>query len=358
MRASLPPMPQDRMRAAVVHGRNGGPARIEVERVPVPRPGPGEVRIRIEACGICGSDLALLAQGWFPPGTTPGHEPAGVIDLYGPDAVGPAIGTRVAVEPIRGCGACPTCRAGRYAICRAARLAGVHGPGGLAEYLVVAADNCFPVAPGLDARIAALAEPMAVVIHALYRGGFAPGRRVLVLGAGSVGLLAVAAARRLGAGEVIATARHPHQAERARALGADHVLGERDATPEALAALGREIDVDLAVETVGGSGETVRAAAAAVRPGGTVSVVGVSYGPLTLDPLPLLLKEVTLAWSYCYGDDLQHGTDFAEAVDVLSAGRDAFATLVTDTVPLDDAARAFARAGDRRAGAIKVCVTP
>jgi threonine dehydrogenase-like Zn-dependent dehydrogenase len=112
------------------------------------------------------------------------------------------------------------------------------------------------------------------------------------------------------------------------------------------------------VETVGGSADTLRAAAAAVRPGGSVSVVGVFWGTLALDPMPLLLKEVTLAWSYCYGEDPAHGTDFAEAVDVVGAARDSLASVITHTVPLDDIGRAFALAEDRRAGALKVTVVP
>lgn len=342
------------MRAARVRGRG----RVECAPRELPEPGQGEVRVRIEACGICGSDVSLFAQGFFPPDETPGHEPAGVIEAIGPGAASPPRGTRVAVEPIRGCGACPTCLGGRYAICRDARLAGVHLPGGLAEFLVVPAENVYPIPAELDARIAALAEPMAVVVHALHRVAFQPRQRVLVLGAGSVGLLAAAAARRLGADDVWVSARHPHQAELARAVGATRVLSEAEATPEKLDGIGREAPIDVVVETVGGSADTLRAAAAAVRPGGAVSVVGVFFGRLALDPMPLLLKEVTLAWSYCYGEDPAHGADFAEAVDVVAAARDALAPLVTHTVPLAEVERAFALAADRRAGAVKVSVVP
>jgi threonine dehydrogenase-like Zn-dependent dehydrogenase len=141
-------------------------------------------------------------------------------------------------------------------------------------------------------------------------------------------------------------------------MGAIRVLSESEATPSALDALGRETEIDLVVETVGGTADTLRAAVAAVRPGGHVAVVGVFWGALALDPMPLLLKEVTLAWSYCYGEDPAHGTDFAEAVDVVGAAREVLATLVTHTVPLDQIAHGFALAADRRAGAIKVSVVP
>lgn len=347
-------MPAPQMRVATIPGRG----RIELSHRAVPEPGRGAVRVRVEACGICGSDLHLLNAGFFPANQVPGHEPAGVIDAIGPAAASPPVGTRVAVEPIRGCGGCAKCLAGRYAICRQATLAGVHLPGGLAEFLVVPAENVYPVPPSLDPRVAALAEPMAVAVHALHRANFQPGQRVLVLGAGSVGLLVAAAARRLGAGDVWVTARHPHQRERALALGASRVLGDDEATPAALDGIGREAPIDLVVETVGGSADTLRAAAAAARPGGAVSVVGMFLGALTLDPMPLLLKELTLAWSYCYGEDPAHGADFAEAVDILAAAREALTPLITHTVPLDEAARGFALAADRRAGAIKVSIVP
>jgi 2-desacetyl-2-hydroxyethyl bacteriochlorophyllide A dehydrogenase len=344
------------MRAACVRGRG----EIEIARVPIPEPGPGEVRVGVEACGICGSDLHLFGSGFFAPGITPGHESAGRIDALGPGVTGVASGTRVAVEPMRGCGACASCRRGQYSICRSARLHGVHLPGGLAEYIVVPADRVHRVAADLDPQLAALAEPMAVVVHALARGKLSAGQRVLVLGAGSVGLLTLAAARRLGAAEVWITARHPHQVEIARALGATRVLREAETEPLALDALGREAPVDLVVETVGGHADTLRAAAAAVRPGGTIAVVGLFLGAVSIDPIGLLMKEVTMAWSYCYGVPAAGAgrSDFVEAIEVIAAERDALAALVTHRFPLEQISRAFDVACDRRGGAIKVSINP
>jgi 2-desacetyl-2-hydroxyethyl bacteriochlorophyllide A dehydrogenase len=341
------------MRAAVVRGRGS----VEITRLPLPEPGPGEARVRVGACGICGSDLHLFANGFFPPAQTPGHESAGWVDALGDGVAGPPIGAKVAVEPMRSCGNCSSCRAGCYSICREARLAGLHDPGGLAEYQLVPAARLHRVPEDLDAPVAALAEPMAVVTRALRRGAFASGQRVLVLGAGAVGLLAAAAARALGASEVWISARHPHQAARARAVGAARVLEEAEATPAALEAIGREAPIDLVVETVGGRADTVQTAAAAVRPGGAVAVVGVFWDRLALDPMPLLLKEVTLAWSYCYGSD-DGRSDFAEAIAVLVAQRASLAPLVTHTASLDDVAKAFASAADKRSGAVKVSVVP
>jgi threonine dehydrogenase-like Zn-dependent dehydrogenase len=342
---------------AAVAAVPAAPSFLELRTLERPEPGPGELRLRVTACGLCGSDLHLHQQGLYPPGTVPGHEFAGVVDALGAGVVGLEVGQAVAVEPFRSCGRCPSCRAGHHARCPEAKLLGVHAPGGLAEYAVVPALRAFHVADDLDPRLAALGEPVAVVVHGLRRGGFAPGDRVLVLGAGSLGLLAVLAARVLGASEVWVTARHAHQADLARALGARRVLSEAEASPEALAALGRGAPVDLALETVGGRADTLLAAGSAVRPGGRVAVLGLFLGRVELDPLPLLLKEVTLAWSYCYGH-ADARADFVEALGLVERERERLAGLLTHAVPLAEVLRAYAIAADKKAGAIKVSVVP
>ncbi len=341
------------MQAAV----SKGPRRIEVDTVALPEPEPGDARIRIEACGICGSDLHLFGVGGLAPGLIPGHEFMGVVDAVGEGVANVAPGERVVVEPFRTCGTCRPCRSGQSAICRDARLLGVHAPGGMAGFTTAPAGRLFPIAASVPAPVAALAEPLSVSLHGIRRAGFEPGQRVLVLGAGVVGLLTAFAARALGAGEILVSARHPHQAERAEALGADRILSEAEAEPGALDALGRERDIDVVIETVGGTADTLNAAAAAIRPGGAISVVGVFMGPVTLNTIPLLLKENTLAWSYCY-EHGEHGADFADAVRLLTEGTGAAREIVTHEVPLAEAPRAFELAADRQAGALKVSLQP
>lgn len=346
------------MRAAVYRGAGAGRAgRLALETRPRPDPEPGEVRLRVGACGLCGSDLHLLGAGLLAEGRAPGHEMAGTIDAVGRGVEGWREGDAVAVEPFRTCGRCAECRAGRGPLCRSGALLGVHAEGGLADYALAPAGRLFAAPEGLAPEVAALAEPLAVAVHGLRRGGLAPGQRVLVLGAGAVGLLTVFAARGLGAGEVLVTARHAHQAERARALGADRLLGEAEAGADALARLGREAPVDLVVETVGGRADTLALAAAAVRPGGAVAVLGLFLGRVALDALPLLLKEVTLAWSYCYRHG-EGGADFDDALRLLAAQPEAARPLVTHAIPLDEAERAVALAADKAAGALKVSVRP
>ena len=344
------------MQAAVSRGAR----RIGAERIERPEPGPGEVRVRVRACGVCGTDLHLFHLGLLPDGGTPGHEIAGQVDALGAGVAGFAPGDAIAVEPLSTCGVCGPCGVGRDSICPDLKLYGVHRPGGMAEYVVVPAKRLFRVPSDLDPRVAALVEPVAVAIHGLRRGGFTPGQRVLVLGAGTVGLLCALAARRLGATDVRVSARHAHQAELARHFGATRVLTEDDAAPAALASRARHEGVELAVETVGGRADTLRAAVAALAPGGTVSVLGVFMGPVSVDPYPLLMKEGTLAWSNCYAR-ARAGlarADFDDAVALVDAERERLASLATHAIPLAEIERAFAVAADKKSGAIKVSVIP
>jgi threonine dehydrogenase-like Zn-dependent dehydrogenase len=337
------------MRAAVWD--EGGALRLaELSR---PEPGPGELRVRVRACGICGSDLHLRAAGLVARGVAPGHEFAGTVDSVGAGVGGPRRGDPVAVEPLRSCGRCDACRRGLDAICVEGKLLGVHEHGGFAEFAVVEAARAFPVPADLDLRVAALAEPAAVVLRGLRRARLQKGDRLLVLGAGPIGLLGALAARALGAGEVWISARYAAQAELARRLGATRVLDEAEAAP---AGVPRE-RFDAVLETVGGRSDTLASAAAAVRRGGTVAVLGVFFGPLQIEAMPLLLKEVTLAWSYCYGRDAEP-CEFAAAIRLLAEERERAALLLTHALPLAGADRAFELAADRRGGAAKVTVIP
>jgi threonine dehydrogenase-like Zn-dependent dehydrogenase len=178
---------------------------------------------------------------------------------------------------------------------------------------------------------------------------------VLVLGAGTLGLLGVLAARDLGAGEVWLTARYPHQAKLGEALGATRVLGEADATAQHLQALGREFPFDCVLETVGGEADTLQLAVEALRPGGTISVVGLFRSPISLNPFPLFMKEVTLAWSNCY-DHAHAEADFATATRLLDEHRRQLLAITTHQTRLDEAARAFELAASKKTGAVKVTI--
>lgn len=333
-----------------------GLGRMEVVRRPLQQPARGETRVRVEACGVCGSDLHIYrAPGLVAKGMTLGHEVVGMVESVGEDVPGWRPGDRVTVEPLLSCGRCEMCRQGCDNRCSEYRLIGMQEPGGFSEYLVVPAHRLYAVPEDLAAPLAALSEPVAVVVHALQLGGFVAGQRVLVLGGGTIGLLTAAVARLWGAGEIALTARHPHQAALARRLGASDVFEPGEVGPGELPQQLQSRPPDLVVETVGGEAETLASAAEAVRPGGTVVVLGVFTREIRLDPMVLLKKEVGLRWSLCY-TRTEAGADFTAAIRLLAAHRELFASILTHEVPLAEIGRAFALADDKSSGAIKVTV--
>ncbi len=290
--------------------------------------------LHVGSASICGSDLGMLSFG-LP--VTIGHEIAGTVD-----------GQAFCVEPTVGCRACDQCRGEAPQRCRGSAphgLLGVAFDGGLADRVAVPPECLVPLPDGLPVADACLVEPLAVAWHALRKVRAEASDRVLVVGAGSVGLLAVAAARAMGL-QVDVHARHLHQRHAAERLGAHTPDGSGTATDE----------YDIVVEAVG----TDEALADCVRraaPGGRIAVVGVSHGNRAVPGIPWMLKELTLTASMCYDRNLDD-REFGSAAATLAADPDIAATIITHRFPLADAAEAFRVAGDRRSGAIKVVLEP
>ncbi len=331
------------MKAVVI----AAPGRVEVVERELPEPTPGWVRLATGAVGICGSDLHLFrGHVMNAVGLQPGHEVAGTVDAVG-EGVDVAIGTTVAVEPIHACGECLDCRTGFHNRCEQSKLFGISARGGMAEFFTVPA-HCLHVVPrDLDMNTAALSEPIAVAVRAMRLGRVGIGRRIAVLGAGSIGLACVLAARDAGAEEIFVTARYPHQAEFARVLGATGVFDDGSTLRKACGA------VDAVIETVGGTADTLTEAVTAVRRGGTIVMVGVFDGSPRLPGLPFMAGEITLVGSNCYAHDASIG-DFALATRLVARHREALAPFVTHRFALDEIDKAYAAAGDKHAGAVKV----
>lgn len=279
----------------------------------------------VGAVGICGSDLALLS--WSLPATI-GHEFAGTID-----------GTAYCVEPTRRCGACDQCLIGAPQRCRNQRLLGVTLDGGLADRVAVQPECLVPLPDGLPVTNASLVEPLAVSWHALRRVSAVPGERVLVVGGGSIGLLAVAAAKAMGL-DVDLEARHPHQKAAGERLGAGTPNGEYEVVVESA-----------------GTESSLATCISHAAPAGRVALVGVAHDSLALPGVPVMMKELTLVGCMCY-DCGRGGHEFAQAAAVLATDPEIAATVITHRFPLDDAAEAFRVAADRTSGAIKVVLEP
>jgi (R,R)-butanediol dehydrogenase/meso-butanediol dehydrogenase/diacetyl reductase len=300
-------------------------------------PPPGWVRLRVEACGICGTDLEVYLNAPTsdePPLSasdgplTMGHEPAGVVVETGP-GVDLQVGQRVAVEGHLFCGSCFWCRSGDYALCATLRSTGQGADGGLAEEMLVPARICLPYADTLAPEHAALAEPTSVACRAVRRARLEPGATVVVVGGGSIGLLVTQVARLRGAGRVVVVEPVKRRRDLATSLGADLAVAPEDAG-QALADLTDGVGADVAFEA-GGRPEAVRRALEWTRKGGRTVLLGVTNGTLELDLLPFLLSEKELVASLSHTYDV----DFPEAVRLLETGQVNVAPLISDRISLD-----------------------
>ncbi len=330
---------------------------LGIRDVPVPALGPGEVLVRIRACGICGSDLHAFHTDdprQHLAGIGPGHELAGEVVALGPGVAGPEPGTRVAMLAARVCTSCVYCRSGRAHLCPRLRIAGGGYPGGMGEYFVAQAGYLYPIPEGMTWPVAALSEPCGISLHAMKRGGLVRGQRVLIIGAGTIGLFAALVAHDAGASRVGITARYPHQAAAARSLGATDVFEPDEVELGTDAA---RIGWDIVVETVGGSAQTLQQAVNVVARGGTVVLLGVHTVPQTINTWRVFLHELNIVGAFGY-DHVGPRSDYEETLALLNKYHDLVAPLVTHTFPLEKASEAFDIALDKRSGAIKVTVLP
>src|SRR5690348_8550701 len=193
-------------------------------------PGPGEVQARVNAVGVCGSDMHSYSEGGV--GDTPcqfpmvlGHEPTGTIVKTGPGVTGWSVGDRAALEPAVYCYHCEFCRSGRHNICAHINFLSTPGtPGFFREYVNLPVSNVLPIPKGLPLDVATLFEPLAVALHSLKFASIQPGDTVAVFGAGPIGLLTIASLKIAGAGRIFAVEPVAHRREIARCMGADAVL--------------------------------------------------------------------------------------------------------------------------------------
>jgi L-iditol 2-dehydrogenase len=284
------------MPAAVYRGKG----EIAVERRPVPDPGPGEVLVEVSHCGVCGSDLHMVLDGWGRPGTIGGHEWSGRIAAVGPGADTWSVGAAVVGGDLVPCGACAMCDAGRPSLCvERAPVTGGHHDGAFARFVVTAAAGLVPVENGVPLRAAALTEPLAVALHAITRSGMQPGERVLVTGAGPIGLLLVAALRARGIDDVVVSEPAPARRARALAVGAHAAI-----TPGELEAPVMPMDLVTepyeAVLECSGRAEAMEAGLAQLRRGGRLVLVGAGVHAPRLDNNRILLNELEVTGAYNY----------------------------------------------------------
>ncbi len=304
---------------------------VEVESREVPSPGPGELRVRVEASGLCGTDLHI-ASGEYPfanPGVTLGHEFSGTVVGLGEGVDAFAEGDRIVVDPNIPCRVCRYCHDSRPHLCENPQAIGITRDGGLSEFASLPVSQAYRVPEGLPSEAAALTEPLACALHAATVADPQPAQTVAVIGAGTIGLLAVAALReRAPHTTVLCVAKHSAQKAVARRLGADHVCaperlhgeGARLTSARRLVGRGgREMllgGFDRVLDCVG-SGRSIEAAVTVTRPRGRVVLVGMP-GELRVDLSVAWLRELELRGAY--GSE----ADFPSAIALarrLSPGR-------------------------------------
>lgn len=333
------------MRGVIIHAAKD----LRIDEIAEPALTPTEVRVRVAAGGICGSDLHYYHHGGF--GTIRvqepmalGHEFAGTVIETGSAVTGIAAGTRAAVNPSRACGICRFCAEGMQNQCSDMRFMGSamrrpHVQGGFRETVVVDQSQIVSLPEGLSMAQAALAEPLAVCLHAARQGGPLLGRSVLVTGAGPIGALCVQVARLAGAVQVVVTDVADAPLAVARRIGADstiNVLSEPGGLAEFCTDKGH---FDVLFEASGNPAALVPALET-VRPGGVIVQLGLG-GDMTLPTNLIVAKELQLRGTFRFHQE------FAQAVAVMASGQIDVSPLITATLPFARATEAFELASDR-----------
>jgi threonine dehydrogenase-like Zn-dependent dehydrogenase len=323
------------MRGIVWHG----PEQMSVEEVESPEVGPGQVIVRPEATGICGSEIEgyLGKMGNRTPPLVMGHEFAGTVTEVGDGVDEGLLGLTVAVNPLSSDGTCKLCRAGLTNLCPDRKLVGIHSPGGFAEYALAPAANVYPLPEGADARVGALAEPLANGVHAA-RLGTAGGHEVehaVVIGAGTIGLMCLQAAVLDGIPTVHAVEPHEGRREQALALGATGAHASGEEAGGALEGATEGLGVDLVIDAVGAE-VTRRAALDLLRPGGRAVFIGLHDDDSTLGFHGVVRGQIDLQGSYAYTAE-----DFEQALSWLVEGKAGIGEL-PPVLPLEEGPGAFA----------------
>lgn len=332
------------MKAIVIHA----PKDLRVEERDTPKPGPGEVQIELASGGICGSDLHYYHNGGFSTVRLKepmilGHEVSGYISRLGEGVEGLFEGQLVAVSPSRPCGSCRYCKEGLNNQCLNMQFYGSampfpHIQGAFSEILVANANQCV-LAEGLTAGEAAMAEPLAVTLHATRRLGSLLGKRVLVTGCGPIGILSILSARRAGATEIVATDLSNFTLDMAKQMGADQTINMVESPGELSHYFSDKGYFDVLYECSGAE-PAVKAGINALRPRGLIAQVGLG-GDMSLPMMAMTAKELELRGCFRFHEE------FATGIELMRKGLIDVKPLITNNLPISRVVEAFELAGDR-----------
>lgn len=334
------------MRAAVWTG----PDRIEVDQLPIPSLPDGWALIRTEYTGLCGTDFSIL-HGSHPRATAPlvmGHEITGRVEIAA--SSGPKVGVRVTVEPLIHCGTCWPCTHDASHVCRQLKLYGIDQPGSLAEFVALPAEALVPVSEAAPVLEVALAEPLAVAVHAVERAELSGGETVMVFGAGPIGILTALVARHAGAGRIVISEPSAERVAVAQRLGFETVPQGADPIAAIEAMTGGE-GADLVFDSAAHpavAGMLSRAG----RVKGTLVLVGVYKKPVEVD-----LQAITFAEQRVVGVRVYTRANVERAVELIESDALGLSRLPIEVFPLEQTAAAFDKAM-AATGTQKVLVSP
>jgi L-iditol 2-dehydrogenase len=328
---------------------------IFVRDIDKPTPGADDLLVRVEACGICGTDRHLL-HGEFPsaPPLTLGHEFCGIVEEMGSDVQGFSLGSRITGDPNISCGRCPQCLAGRVNLCRNLKAIGISRDGGFADYVIVPQRQAFEIPLTLDPVHGAFCEPLACCLHGIDMAEIKAGSSVVVLGGGVIGLLTVQLARLAGATTVILSTRQQSRRTLAEEIGATATVDpsagdviEQIAGPNGLVPGG----VDVVLECAGVA-ETVQQSTRLAKAGGTVVILGVlpQGEKVEIEPFDILFRELRVLGSFI--NPFTH----RRAADLVASGKIEIDKLISRRISLEDAPDVISRPA--APGEVKVLVIP
>ncbi|RPF50061.1 2,3-butanediol dehydrogenase [Aquisalibacillus elongatus] len=303
----------------------------KVEEIQTPQVTDQTVKIKVKYAGICGTDLHEYSHKTFVTANQMvlGHEFSGEVVEVGAGVGSVTVGSRVAVEPIWGCGECSSCQSGNYNTCVNMKSYGLHENGGFAKYVVVDQSKVFELPDELSYDLAALVEPTAVVVHAIRRSAFKFGDRVAVFGAGPIGLLLSESLRAAGASQVIVVEVSEKRRELAKEMGADVVIDptKEDAVKRIKELTGKGVDV---AYDAAGVEATFNSSLDSVKPNGDFMIVSVFSEPISYNPAMQLISEKTISTSLGYNHI------FGEVIDLLAKGSIKAEKVITSKIALDD----------------------